>query len=199
MSVRADYNTGKVAIYGNTGYNEDYVSLVVMKPSSGLDNVKEKPEIAYISQENATAAGEYNFEFSVDKLGGMYSYYVNSYFADSLKDSQFVFRNLIPEMDVISGGKRVKSITDISADKDIRVVLSGFDVPEENFEGILVLAQYSNGVLASVDVLDASKDSWMYGDEVVLDATYNGTADSIRVFYMNKNTLAPVFGTYDIK
>ena len=101
-------------------------------------------------------------------------------------------------MIVTSGGKTVTSMSDISSEKDIKVTLSGFDVPDRDFTGTLVLAQYSGGVLESVALADASKDSQAYGDEVVLESTVSSTADSIRVFYMNQNTLAPLFGSYGI-
>ena len=90
-------------------------------------------------------------------------------------------------------------MSDISSGGDIKVVLSGFDVPDTDFTGMLVLAQYSNGVLEDVTLADASRDSQAYGDEVVLNITIEDTTDTIRVFYMNKHTLAPLIGTYDIK
>lgn len=199
MSIRADYNTGDVYVYGNTGFGYDYVSLKVMKPGATESDLSETSKIAFLSQNVATDSGEYEFEFTVDKLTGEYAYYLNTYSMRDLNESQFIFKNVIPKMDVTSGGKTVKAMADISSGKDIKVVLSGFDVPDKDFTGMLALAQYSNGVLETVELADASKDSQAFGDEVVLNATVGNTTDSIRVFYMNKNTLAPLFGTYDIK
>ena len=170
-----------------------------MKPGATESDLSETSKIAFLSQNVATDSGEYEFEFTVDKLTGEYAYYLNTYSMRDLNESQFIFKNVIPKMDVTSGGKTVKAMADISSGKDIKVVLSGFDVPDEDFTGMLALAQYSNGVLETVELADASKDSQAFGDEVVLNATIGNTTDSIRVFYMNKNTLAPLFGTYDIK
>ena len=199
MSIRADYNTGKIAVFGNTGYGNDFVSLKVMEPDASESDLSETSKIAFIAQRETTSGGEYAFEFIVDKLSGEYAYYLNTYSMRDLNESQFVFKNVIPKMDVTSGGKTVKKMDDISSGKDIKVILSGFDVPDEDFAGMLALAQYSGGVLETVELADASKDSQAYGDEVVLNTTVNNATDSIRVFYMNKNTLAPLFGTYDIK
>lgn len=199
LSMRADYNTGKVAVFGNTSYSSDYVSLVVMKPNTSLDEALEEESTAFLAQSNTKNGSEYSFEFLLDKLAGEYTLYLNSYHTDNLQTKEFVFSNVIPAITVTSNGNAVKVMSDISSAKDIKVVLSGFDVPDTGFEGMLVLAQYSGGILTTVKVADASKDSQAYGDEVVLDTTVDGATDSIRVFYMNKNTLAPLFGTYDIK
>ncbi|MBE7012380.1 MAG: hypothetical protein E7415_06880 [Ruminococcaceae bacterium] len=199
LSMRADYNTGKVAVFGNTSYSSDYVSLVVMKPNTSLDEALEKENIAFFAQSDTENGEEYSFEFSVDKLAGEYTLYLNSYHTDNLQAKEFVFSNVIPTITVTSNGNTVSAMSDISSAKDIKVTLSGFDVPDTGFEGMLALAQYSGGVLTAVKVADASKDSQAYGDEVILDTTVDSSTDSIRVFYMNKNTLAPLFGTYDIK
>ena len=199
LSIRANYNTGEIAVFGNTSYKSDYVSLVVMKPDSSLDEVFEEEDIIFFSQSDTENGEEYSFEFSVDKLVGDYTLYLNSHNTSARQTKEFVFSNVIPSITVTSNGAEVKSMSDISSAKDIKVVLSGFDVPDTGFEGMLALAQYSGGVLTAVKVADASKDSQDYGDEVVLESTISGSTDSVRVFYMNKNTLAPLFGTYDIK
>jgi len=200
LSMRANYNTGEVAVYGKTGSAKDYVSLLVTKPDTSIENFKEDTNtVAFLAQANTIDGKEYSFEFNVEKLSGKYTLYLNSYVLNNLQEKQFIFKNLIPVMDVTSGGKAVKTMSDITSEKDIKVTLSGFDVPEEDFAGMLALAQYSNGVLETVEVADASKDSQAYGDEVVLESTVSDTADSIRVFYMNKNTLAPLFGSYVIE
>ena len=173
---------------------------MVTKPDAGIENIKEdKSIVAFLGQANTIEGKEYSFEFNVEKLSGEYTLYLNSYVLDDLQEKQFVFKNLIPVVDVTSGGKTVKNMSDISSGKDIKVTLSGFDVPEEEFSGMLALAQYSNGVLETVEIADASKDSQAYGDEVVLGSTVKDTADCIRVFYMNKNTLTPLFGSYVIE
>lgn len=199
LSMRADYNTGKVAVFGNTSYSSDYVSIVVMKPNTSLDEALEEESTAFLAQSNTENGSEYSFEFLLDKLAGEYTLYLNSHHMSALQTKEFVFKNLIPKMIVTSNNAEVKSMSDISTAKDIKVTLSGFDVPDTGFEGMLALAQYSGGVLTAVKVADASDDSQAYGDEVVLDTTVENATDSIRVFYMNKNTLAPLFGTYDIK
>ena len=199
MSIRADYNTGDVSVYGNIGHENDNISLVLMKPEASLDNIKDKTKLAYISQATADNSGDYGFEFNVDKIVGEYNFYINSFSTDSLKTNEFVFKTMIPLITVTSGGKTVKTMSDISSEKDIKVSLSGFDVPDTNFEGSLILAQYSGEILKTVKVEDASKDSQLYGDEVTLNATVDGETDSICVFYWNQNTLTPIFGKYDIK
>lgn len=200
LSMRANYNTGEVVVYGKTSSAKDHVSLMVTKPDASIENIKEdKSIVAFLGQANTIEGKEYSFEFNVEKLSGEYTLYLNSYVLDDLQEKQFVFKNLIPVVDVTSGGKTVKNMSDISSGKDIKVTLSGFDVPEEEFSGMLALAQYSNGVLETVEIADASKDSQAYGDEVVLGSTVKDTADCIRVFYMNKNTLTPLFGSYVIE
>ena len=199
LSIRANYNTGEIAVFGNTSYKSDYVSLVVMKPDSSLDEAFEEDDIVFFSQADTENGEEYSFEFSVDKLVGDYTLYLNSHNTSARQTKEFVFSNVIPSITVTSNGNTVNAMSDISSAKDIKVVLSGFDVPDTGFEGMLALAQYSGGVLTAVKVADASKDSQAYGDEVILDTTVDSSTDSIRVFYMNKNTLAPLFGTYDIK
>lgn len=199
LSMRADYNTGKVVVYGKTTSANDYVSLLVTKPGVSIENFKEDDSaVAFLAQTDTIDGKEYSFEFNVEKLSGEYTLYLNSYALADLQEKQFIFKNIIPEMIVTSGGKTVTSMSDISSEKDIKVTLSGFDVPDRDFTGTLVLAQYSGGVLESVALADASKDSQAYGDEVVLESTVSSTADSIRVFYMNENTLAPLFGSYGI-
>ena len=78
-----------------------------------------------------------------------------------------------------------------------------WDVPLVGSDDATVLsmrADYNTGgVLTEVELADASKDSQAYGDEVVLNSTVSGTTDCIRVFYMNKNTLAPLFASYTIE
>lgn len=199
LSMRANYNTGEVVVYGKTSSANDYVSILVTKPDTSIENFREdKSIVAFLGQSDTIDGKEYSFGFNVEKLFGEYTLYLNSHKLEELQEKQFVFKNVIPEMNVTSGGKTVKTMADISTAKDIKVILSGFDVPDEGFTGMLVLAQYSGGVLESVTIADASKDSQAYGEEVVLESTVSGTTDSIRVFYMNKNTLAPMFGSYVI-
>lgn len=200
LSMRANYNTGEIAVFGNLDCKGDKVSLLVMKPGSNVENTANKQEnIAYILQSKTSDAGEYSFEFVLGKLSGEYTLYLNSTTLDNLQRKQFVFKKMIPEIMVTSGGEVVKSMSDISSGRDIEVVLSGFAVPDNGFSGMLVLSQYSGGILDGIEIADASKDSQNYGDEIVLNATIKDTTDIVRVFYINKNTLAPLYGTYDIK
>ena len=201
LSMRANYNTGEVVVFGKTASVNDYVSLVVTRPGKSIENIREDIDdtVVFLSQANVKDGKEYSFEFKVEKLIGEYTLYLNSHMLEDLQEKQFIFKNVIPEMNVTSGGKAVKNMADISTDKDIKVILSGFDVPDTGFEGMLALAQYSGGVLTEVELADASKDSQAYGDEVVLNSTVSGTTDCIRVFYMNKNTLAPLFASYTIE
>ena len=142
---------------------------------------------------------EYSFEFAVEKLSGEYTLYLNSKSLNDVQEKKFIFKNVIPEIRVTSGGETVTSMKDISSDRDIKVVLSGFDVPDTGFGGMLALAQYSSKKLEDVTIVDASKDSQAYGDESVLTTKIKDTTDTIRVFYMNTTTFAPLMGTYDIK
>ncbi len=200
LSMRANYNTGELAVFGSTEAKGDNVSILVMKPGSAIENKSaNEDEIAYVLQSQTSAAGEYSFEFVVEKISGEYTLYLNSNSLNDLQEKQFIFKKVIPEMTVTSGGETVKFMTDISSGRDIKVVLSGFDVPDTDFAGMLALAQYSKGRLKNVTIADASKDSQAYGSEVVLNTTVNDTTDTIRVFYMNKISLAPITGTYDIK
>ncbi len=200
LSLRANYNTGELAVFGSTDYKGDKVSLLVMKPDSNMEKGSNNEDnIVHVLQTKTSDAGEYSFEFVVEKLSGEYTLYLNSTSVDDLQEKQFIFKKMIPEISVTSGGEKVKTMSDISSGGDIKVVLSGFDVPDTDFTGMLVLAQYSNGVLEDVTLADASRDSQAYGDEVVLNTTIEDTTDTIRVFYMNKHTLAPLIGTYDIK
>ena len=199
ISVRAEYNTGNVKVYGNIGYAGDNVSLVVMKPESDLSDMSDKTKVAYVSQDTADDSGDYSFEFNVKRVAGKYNFYINSFSMDSLKTNEFSFKTMVPSITVTSGGKNVKSMGDISATKDITVSLSGFDVPDTDFEGVVLLVQYSRDGLECVEAKDASKDSQMYGDGVTLNATIDSDTDRICVFYWNWNTLAPIFGKYDIK
>lgn len=200
LSMRANYNTGELAVFGRTNAKGENVSLLVMKPGSTIESKSNKEDdIAYVSQVKTSATGEYALEFVVERLSGEYTLYLNSNSVNDLQEKQFVFKNVIPEMMVTSDGKTVKAMTDISAGRDIKVVLSGFDVPDTDFAGVLILAQYSKGILENITLVDASKDSQIYGSEVVLNTTVNNTAESIRVFYMNEISFVPLFGTYDIK
>ena len=200
VSISTNYNTGKVSVFGRTEAKDDYVALLVTRPGSVIETgAYNEYDVLQLLQTKTDDSCEYSFEFAVEKLSGEYTLYLNSKFLNDVQEKKFIFKNVIPEIRVTSGGETVTSMKDISSDRDIKVVLSGFDVPDTGFGGMLALAQYSSKKLEDVTIVDASKDSQAYGDESVLTAKIKDTTDTIRVFYMNTTTFAPLMGTYDIK
>lgn len=199
LSLRVDYNANRVCAYGNVGTKRDKVTLMVMNPGTVPGETLERENVAYIGQTKASDIGEYSFEFVTEKLAGEYNLYLNSYFVNDVFEKQFTFKNFVPSMTVTSGGEAVKAISDVSGNKDIKVTLSGFDVPDADFTGVLAVAQYKGNKLETISTENASDDSVNYGTEVVLNTTLTDGADNIKVFYWNAATLVPVFGTYDIR
>ena len=197
LSLRADYNTGEISAWGNTGSVSDSVSALVTKPGAILSGA-EKEDIAYVDQISTNAAGEYMFDFKVDRLAGIYTFYLNSTSLNDLQEKEFTFKNLIPTMTVTSNGKAVETMADLSAERDLTVTLSGFDVGEDGFKGALIVAQYQDERLCDIVFADASNDTQAYGTEVILSVDIKPAADNIKVFYLNQETIAPVTGVYSI-
>ena len=198
LSLRVNYNTSEVNAYGITKSGCDYVSAVVTKPGETLTgDTNYETDIAFLSQVTTNSAGEYSFEFKVDKLEGEYTFHLNSVALNNQQKIGFTFKNLIPAINVTSGGKPVIKMSDLSDDRDLKVALSGFDV-EDGFKGMLVVAQYKGRSLKLVNLKDASSDSQLYGKEIILDVNVADDTDKIKVFYLNKTSIVPLIGSYDI-
>ena len=170
---------------------------MVMKPGAVLNENLNKSDVVYASQIVSDSLGEYSFEFETDRLEGVYKFYLNSVATDKLMEQEFAFKNLIPTLSVTSADKEVKKMSDLSADRDFKVELSGFDM-ENGFEGILAVAQYKSGTLYDVSVEKVEGDTQMYGTEVIINEVVKPETDKIKVFFMNKANYAPVIGSYDI-
>lgn len=198
ISLRVDYNTGRVSVYGNTNKKNDYVSAVVMKPGKTIANMPAKDDIAYIGQVTANKAGEFSFDFTVERLAGEYVFYLNSYRTESLNENRFVLKNIIPAMEVTSSGKTVHKLSDLSENRELTAKLGGFEIKESNFKGMLVIAQYENQKLTTVDFADAFTDTQNFGTEVSKGITVNKQTDLIKVFYWDFASLVPVIGEYTI-
>ncbi|MEE1049177.1 MAG: hypothetical protein U0M60_17365 [Clostridia bacterium] len=197
LSLIADYNTGKVSAFGRTNRTNEYASAIVMKPGATIDDFGSKDKIVYFSQTTTDGAGEYSFDFAVERLSGEYMFYLNSESLNELQSKEFSFKNLIPTMLVESGGAEIKDMSDLSAERDLKVTLSGFDV-DDGFVGILAVAQYKNGVLCGLNMEKVLDDTQSFGTEVLLETEVDAETDKIKVFFMNEATQAPLIGSYDI-
>lgn len=198
LSLRVDYNTGRVSAYGNINVKDDYISAVVMRPGTTLADIDKKNNIAFIGQATTNKAGEFWFSFPVKRLEGEYIFYLNSAFVDNIFESEFVIKNLVPSLRVTSNGKPVNTMSDVSETKELTASLSGFKVDQSDFEGTLVIVQYENGMVSMVDVKDASSDSQAFGTEVTKTILVNKETDGIKVFYLNMKNISPLIGEYSI-
>lgn len=197
LSVRANYNTGKVNIFGHIDAENDQVVTMVMKPGTTLSDIEEKSNIVYVSQGETDSAGEYSFDFTTDKLPGEYVIYINSISTDNLTEKEFTFKNFIPTLTVTKDGEKIKSLESVGKDDELLVTLSGFDV-NEGIAGMLAVAEYKNETLLNVSIEDASEDSQTLGTEVTHEFSVSEDADKVKVFYVNVNTLTPFIGAYEI-
>ena len=187
LSVRANYNTGEVNVFGHTDAEGDRVSAMVMKPGATLSEFEEESNIVYVSEGVTDAAGEYSFNFSTDKLAGEYTFYLNSVSHNDLTEKSFTFKNFIPTLSVTDEADGIKVAT-----------LSGFDLENEVL-GMLAVAEYtSEGALLNLKTVDASSDSVNLGDEVVYKFKRSENAALVKIFYVNVKTMTPFIGAYEI-
>ena len=196
VSIRADYNTGKINVFGRTDKENDEVSVTVMKPGTDVSKITEKQNIVYISQTATNNSGEYEFEIETDKLSGEYTFYLNAVSEKSLTEKKFTFKNLIPTLEVLSDGKKVTKMSEIT--QELLVHLSGFDI-NDGVSGMLTVAQYKNNALLYVSAVDVSEDTQDFGTEVKYKFDVKDGVEAIKVFYVDVKTMTPFIGAFEIK
>lgn len=196
LTVRADYNTGNVTAFGKTDYEDDFISMMVLKSETKSAKIT-GDDIVHMDQQTVKN-GEYVFEFKTKEVSGDYIFYMNSRGLDSLQQRNFVYKNYIPTMLVKKGEEQISKIEQLSVDDVINVTLTGFEL-ESGFSGMLAIAQYEKGKLSAVDVFDTSSDSQKYGTEIKKQAKIIKGTDRIKVMYWNEKTLAPLIGMYVIE
>ena len=198
--IRADYNTGEIFYSGNVGVENALVSAVVTKPDSVLSADIENTGLLAVDQTVADATGNYNFNFTVDRLAGSYTIYTNySSSSDEPITNQFVLKNTIPMMSVKIGDTDIKEIAQTNNGDELNISLSGFDLASD-YPGLVIVAQYSGGMLKSAEYTPLTGGSSAFGDELnkKVKSTVIPDAEKIIIHYWNKNTYVPLTASYII-
>jgi len=196
ISLRADYNTGKVTVFGNTGRADEHISALVLKAETQHET-SDEGDAEYIGQVTTNAVGDYQFSFLVDRICGEYSFYMNSFEMDSMQEKNFKFTNLIPTMLVEEDGVAVKGMKQLEAGDTLTVTLSGFEA-KTGFKGTLAVIQFSGDKMKAIKAFNASGDSRDFGTEIVKTVQVAESCDKIKVIYMNQSNLSPLIGVYNI-
>lgn len=196
LSLTVNYNTNIISVSGKTPNSSERISALVLKPGSKLPEVS-KDTVLYANQSVSDKAGNYNFEFKVDKLVGEYTYYMGTDVSDGFAQRRFKFKNYVPVLYAEKNSVAVTKMSELSAGDTITGVISGFD-HEVGFSGMLAIAQFEKGRLKNVVITDVSTDSVDYGTEIKFNAEILTDTDSIKLIYMNKINSAPLIGAYEI-
>ena len=199
--VTADYNTGELTYSGNINIPETNVSTLITKPDTELDSNTfdgVNSGVAFFGQTKTDINGVYTFKAKVPRLEGEYTIYTNYTDSEDLVTSRgYVLKNTIPTLSVMLGDDKVTDISQLKAGDIIDITLSGFDL-ENDFEGALIVAQYSGNEMKGMDYIPVTGGSVNYGDEIERSATIVDGVNIVKVFYWNKGTLAPLIGQYII-
>ena len=152
-----------------------------------------------VDQTVADATGNYNFNFTVDRLAGSYTIYTNYSSSDELITNQFVLKNTIPMMSVKIGDTDIKEIAQTNNGDELNISLSGFDLADD-YPGLVIVAQYSGGMLKSAEYTPLTGGSSAFGDELnkKVKSTVIPDAEKIIIHYWNKNTYVPLTASYII-
>ena len=106
---------------------------------------------AAIEQTTADSKGVYSFNYKVDRLAGEYTVYTNySNGPNEPMTKNFTFKNTIPTMTVTKDGTDIWYMKQIQSGDKLDFKLSGFDL-HADYPGLIIVAQYVNGVLASAN------------------------------------------------
>lgn len=200
IKISVDYNTGMVSVDGYTSEKQTPVSVVVTKPGKTLGGAFNTANIAYVDHIYTNKNGLYNFEFYTDILQGEYVFHTNYLYnqTNDVSEKAFNFKNLIPEMTVKSQGKDLRKMIQVNDGDTIDVSLSGFDM-EDDFYGVVVIAQYRDNILEKVDYLDAKGGSALAKSEISKQAIIGSDITKIKIMYWDKSNICPITGSYIIQ
>lgn len=201
----ADYKTGRITYSGNLGAENALVSTVVTKPEMTLDggikvgSVEESTQaVAAIEQTTADSKGVYSFNYKVDRLAGEYTVYTNySNSPNEPMTKNFTFKNTIPTMTVTKDGNDIWYMKQIQSGDKLDFKLSGFDL-DDDYPGLIIVAQYVNGVLASANYTPIVGGSANVGSEIEGKIGVLPNAEKIVIHYWNQTTHVPLTASYII-
>lgn len=200
IKINVDYNTGKVSVDGYTSKGHKPVAVVVTKPEKTLSSNSTVADIAYLNHIYTNKDGLYHFEFYSDILQGEYVFSAN-YPDETLREALskgFDFKNTIPELIVSTSGKELLKMAQVQEGDAIDVTLKGFDM-DEDFQGVILIAQYGNNVLKKVDYLNAMGGSALATTAISKQAILQEDVDKIKIMYWNESNYSPITGVYAIQ
>ena len=192
-SVRADYNSSTIYVYGKSVPN-DVLTLMALKPESEDYAKKNFVAAKEITCDNK---GEYELPISVDKISGNYKIFLSGASQGGRIEKDVEFRTFLPQMSVTSNGTDVIALSQLAEGDEISVNISGYSF-DDSFKGFAVLAQYSGGALKYAESAEHT-GGLTYADALSINTTVGSGIDKIKVIYLNKTTMGPVTGSYEIK
>lgn len=176
--VEIDAGTDEVVVQGVVG-NKSTITVLVTYPN--VQKVEEAADICYIDQLMTDAKGAYHFEFG-DRQKTYGEYKVLMHISGITTQYGYGYQ---PKIYLLEGENEIKKLSDISGNS---LTAKAEIVNVEN--GRLYCAQYSDGKLVDVKLVDVAK-----GAGGGMDIAYMGSdelqVDEIKLFFWDYTSIIP--------
>lgn len=197
VDSRINYNTGIATVSGKTELPNDLVTLMLVTGTAPITSY-DASRIEYFAQTTSDANGNFSFTFAPEDPETDYQVYVNSKSTQNRNIQDAVFTYSAAGIKLFKNGTEVTALSQLSADDSVDIEVGGTAVTGA-YKPKIIVAQYKDNEIVSVDTIDAIGDASKVGNEIEKSFTVSDNIDKIKVMYWKMNSMATIVRSFVIQ